>query len=376
MRQLSIDDLARLRVQSEAPCISLYQPTHRYHPDNQQDPIRYRNLRHRLESSLRMKYPARDIRELISKYQALEHDSDFWNHRTDGMAILSSPNTFELFELQRPVRELIVVAQNFYTKPLLRILQSADRYQILCLRQNEVTLYEGNRDAIDPVDLSDVLGLITSALAENRQGPQVAVRSAPGGNAVHYGTSSDERKVDLHRFFRAVDRAILKQHSRPSALPLILVALTEYHAPFRTVSHNPFLLSDGIQIDPGALNLDKLRILAWQKAEPLYLRRLNMLLAQFRFAKSRSLASDDVAQIAAATMAGRVSTLLVEADRQLPGRVADAEGNLEAGELDDPDMGDLLNDLAEAVVQMKGEVIVVPRDQMPCSAGVVAIYRY
>ena len=26
------------------PCISLYQPTHRRHPDNQQDPIRFRNL--------------------------------------------------------------------------------------------------------------------------------------------------------------------------------------------------------------------------------------------------------------------------------------------------------------------------------------------
>jgi hypothetical protein len=376
MRQFSVDDLTRLRVESEAPCISLYQPTHRYHPDNQQDPIRYRNLRSQLESSLRVKYPARDVRKLVSKYQALEHDHDFWNHRTDGMAILGSPNKFELFELQRPVRELIVVAQNFYTKPLLRILQSADRYQILCLRQNEVTLYEGNRDAIDPVDLSDTLATIESALRESREGPQVNVRVAPGGVAVHYGNNTDERKIDLQRFFRAVDRAILKQHSRPSGLPLILVALTEYHSLFRSISHNPFLLTDGVQIDPGSLNLGRLHALAWQTIEPLYRRRLDTLLSQYELAESRNLACDDVAHVAEATMAGRVGTLLVEADRQLPGRVANAHGHVEHGELQDPEVGDLLNDLAEAVARMKGEVVVVPRDRMPCATGVAAIYRF
>ncbi len=33
----------------EPPCLSLYQPTHRTHPDKQQDPIRFRNLLKELE---------------------------------------------------------------------------------------------------------------------------------------------------------------------------------------------------------------------------------------------------------------------------------------------------------------------------------------
>ena len=70
MRQLTTDYLQALRSSREPPCISLYQPTHRHHPDNQQDPIRYRNLRRDMENSLREKYPARDIRALIDKYQA------------------------------------------------------------------------------------------------------------------------------------------------------------------------------------------------------------------------------------------------------------------------------------------------------------------
>ena len=38
MRQLTADHLTALRTSHEPPCISLYQPTHRAHPDNLQDP--------------------------------------------------------------------------------------------------------------------------------------------------------------------------------------------------------------------------------------------------------------------------------------------------------------------------------------------------
>src|ERR1700676_823406 len=56
MRSLSIYHLNELLAPSSPPCISLYQPTHRHHPDNQQDPIRFRNLVTEAESSLRQKY--------------------------------------------------------------------------------------------------------------------------------------------------------------------------------------------------------------------------------------------------------------------------------------------------------------------------------
>jgi len=124
--------------------------THRHYPDNQQGPIRYRNLLKEMETSLREKYPARGVRLLREPFQALAHDTHFWNHRTDGLAILSAPGPFDIFELQRPVKELLVVADSFHLKPLLRILQSADRYQILCLTRHTARLYEGNRDVLMP----------------------------------------------------------------------------------------------------------------------------------------------------------------------------------------------------------------------------------
>ena len=113
------------------PCLSLYQPTHRSHPDRQQDPIRFRNLVKALEESLRETYPTREIERLLEPFHALAADVSFWNHTRDGLAVLGATGVFRVHRLQRSVPELAVVADSFHTKPLLRILQSADRYQIL-----------------------------------------------------------------------------------------------------------------------------------------------------------------------------------------------------------------------------------------------------
>lgn len=379
MHQLTVDHLTRLRAHEEPPCISFYQQTHRHHPDNEQDPIRYKNLRSQLENKLSATYPRRDVQALLENYRSLEGNAEFWNHRTEGLAILSSPGTFEVYELQRPVRERVVVAQSFYTKPLLRILQSADRYQILCLRRDDVTLYEGNRDALDPVDLNETLAELARTLPDtDSPAPTVVVRAAPGGVAVHYGSSSnsDIADVERQRFFRAVDRAILEMHSRPSGLPLMLAALPEYHAHFRAVSRNPFLLAENLKGDPGALSLDRLRALAWEQIEPLYLQRLAGMLSDYQRARVHRLASDDLAEVTAAALAGRVRTLLVEADREMPGRIDETHARVEPGDSSDPEVGDVLNDLVETVARMKGEAIVVPAARMPTSTGIAAIYRF
>jgi len=103
MRQITTDLLTELLSENESPCISLYHPTHRHHPENQQDTIRYRNLLIEMEDSLRQKYPTREVRTLQDQFQSLARDDGSWNHRTDGLAVLSSPGRFQIFDLQRTV---------------------------------------------------------------------------------------------------------------------------------------------------------------------------------------------------------------------------------------------------------------------------------
>jgi hypothetical protein len=181
---------------------------------------------------------------------------------------------------------------------------------------------------------------------------------------------------DIERFFRAVDDAVLEQYSRPSGLPVLLAALPEHHHLFRAVSRNPFLLSGTIDVHPSAVPIDELRERAWQLVLPAYLERLSALVDQFGASRAADRSGTDLAEIARATAAGRVSTLLVEADRVVPGRFDRESGAIAFAPLDDPGVDDLLDDLAEHAFRTGAEVVIVPAERMPTTTGLAAIYRY
>lgn len=386
MNKITNEQLTRLLAEQTPPCISLYMPTNRRHPENQQDPIRFKNLLQEIETTLSQMYPNREAEGVLANFRSLINDDHFWNHRIDGLAILGSQDLFQIFDLQRPVKELFVVADSFHIKPLLRATQATDRYQILGLNRHEVKLYEGNRDAVDEVQLAEgVPATIELALGSELSEPHLTVASYSGSGgkthgvpAMHHGhgQKNDEVEVDNDRFFRAIDRAILEHHSRPSGLPLILAALPEHHALFHKVSHNPFLVDEGIKFDPRSISIEQLRTEAWGVMEPHYRKRIADIVDNFEQSQSRQLAASDLMDIAQSMIAGRVGTLLVEADRQIPGKINSASGAIEFNDIADPDVDDLLDDLAEITLKMGGEVMVIPTEHMPSTSGAAAIYRY
>jgi hypothetical protein len=372
-----------LPISNEVPCLSLYQPTHRHYPDNQQDTIRYRNLLKELESSVHQKYPKRHTRPILEPLHALAGEHEFWNHTLDGLAVLAAPDLFRIYKLQRSVPELAIAADSFHTKPLLRILQSADRYQVLALSRGAITLFEGNRYALDEIDLeAGVPRTIKDALGEELTEPHQTIRSSGVGAgssvAMHHGHGGkkDEVDIDVERFFRAVDRSILEHHSRPSHLPLMLAALPEYHTLFRKISQNPFLMKEGIDTHPDALPIDELRERAWRIFQPHYQDRISRLVEEFRHARAKELAGDQLEQVASAAASGRVASLLIEADREIPGRISAATGSVELADLSHPQVDDLLDDLGELVSTKGGQVVVVSTEMMPTETGVAATYRY
>jgi hypothetical protein len=384
MRHPTIDILRDLLADEHAPCISLYQPTHRTFPEKQQNPIRYRNLLREMQASIRKKYSTQDLQPILDKFEDLTRDVEFWVRRTESLAILASVSRFEVFDLQRSVPELVIVADSFHLKPLLRIVQSADRYHVLALSRQEVKLYEGNRDVLDQVELTGLASTITAALGEELTEPTQSFHSVGpyhaqrGNTGIHHGRGQkkDDVDLDMERFFRVVDRGILEQYSRPARLPLMLAGLPQNVSGFRAVTRNPHILDAAIELDPESLSPEQLRMRAWQTVEPIYLQRLAELTDRYHLNRSRGLGAEDPAAIAEAAASGRVGTLLIDADRLVPGRIDATTGKLERRTLSDPDADDVLDDLAETVVRMKGEAIVVPTQRMPTPTGVAAIYRF
>lgn len=377
--------LPQLIAAQQAPCLSLYQPTHRTHPASAQDLIRFSNLVKQLEESLALNYPNGSTSVILEPLKALAEDNDFWRYNLDGLAVFASPGFFKVVRMQRTVPELVVAANTFHLKPLRRALQTVDRFHVLGLAMDRVVLFEGNRDALDPVETAESFPTtIDEALGSeltDKHGTVAAYggRAGKNGNSdMHHGhgAKKDEVDKDTERFFRVVDRAVLEQHTKPSGHSLVLAALPEHQATFRRVSHNPRLLAETVAIDPTGVDTDKLRRLVWEAVEPRYHAHVRDLMEQFGTAKAQGLGSDDLVEVAEAAAAGRVGTLLVDADQAIPGRLDTTTGKVVFDSLLDPRVDDLLDELGQLVTDRGGTVMVLPSDVMPVRTGVAATYRY
>jgi hypothetical protein len=379
MDALERDYRTVLLANHEPPCLSLYQPTHRAYPDRQQNPIRFRNLIRELELALeRLDFSARRD-TLLAPFRQLAADSTFWTYPLDGLAAFGTATSFQVYRLQRSVRELAIVADSFHTKPLLRLLQSADDFLLLALERERVRLYEGNRYVLDeialPAEFPQTLDTVAGA-PEGEPERQERVYSRAAGVTRH-GTDvrQDGMNRDTERFFRAIDAALI-DYQQQGKTPVFLATLPEHQHLFRALSRNRALAPEGVNLDPSALSVEQLRARAWALVLPRYLERLAGLVDRFNAAKANGGASDGLNQIASAAAAGRVGTLLLEADRDIPGRFDSETGVTRQASPTDRSVDDLLDDLGEHVIRTGGEVVIVPKERMPTETGLAAIFRF
>ncbi|TDH24583.1 hypothetical protein EXU57_14680 [Segetibacter sp. 3557_3] len=383
MENLNQNTINELKTVSTAPCLSLYMTTHRNHPDNLQDPIKFKNQVKQLEESIAQYNSADDSAVLLAPFEALLADKQFWAHTLDGLAVFSARDYFKVVRVPVTFNDLAVVADNFHIKPLKKYLQSADRFQVLGLSLRDFQLYEGNRHAIAQVDLpEDFPNTIEAALGAELTEEHLTVASYGGvggnqGNMVHgHGSRKDELDIDAERFFRAAADVVYKEISKPSGLPLILAALPEHHSLFQKVNKNPLLLKEGIMVNPKSVDTERFLQMAWDVMKVAYTENLKSLANAFEEASSKNLGSDAIDHAAKAAAESRVDVLLVEADKVVPGMLDEENGTIKKGSLEHPEVDDLLDDIGELVSARGGKVVVVPKEFMPTATGLAATYRF
>ena len=167
-----------------------------------------------------------------------------------------------------------------------------------------------------------------------------------------------------------------ENYSKPLKLPLILVALQEHHSTFAKISNNPYLVKDGIKGEYSSFSLEQLREKTWALLEPIYLAQMQEHLHHFEQAKASGLGSDSLAVISKAIFENRVDTLFVDVDRIVPGKIEPETGKIFDRDIDEPNVGDVLDALAQLALKSKSDVVVLPPETIPGKAGIAAIFRY
>jgi len=367
--------------QEGEPCISLYQLTHRYSPENQKDITVFKNLIREIEESLKQKYKKADISSIMKPLYELKDDRDFWNKTLNGVAVLANQNGCIVYVLNRSVENLAITSGSFHIKPLIRYFQSAEKYHLLGLSGSRFSLFEGNRYGVEEIEIGPEIARTAEEVLGDNHTEAFLTHGSYGGTAGHaifhgQGGKKDEVDKDIEKYFRYVDKVVLENYSKSAKLPLILVSLAEHQGIFNKISNNPYLMKERIEASYDSLNLNELKEYAWDIIEPVYLEKTNKLIDLYNNAKANFGGSDDLELVGSAVYEKRVKTIIVEADKILPGKFDGSTGKIEYGNLDKLDYGDVVNSLVISVLRDKGEVVVLPKERMPSDTGVAAIYRF
>lgn len=361
--------------------ISLYQPTHRHYPENKQDTIVFKNLLRDIVESLKLENEPNFIDSMMKPFYQLEKDADFWNNTLDGIAILATQDKCIIYNLNGSVKALVVVNNSFHTKPLIQAFQYGENYQILGLSHNNFSLYQGNRYGFSEIEIdSDVPRNLVAVLGKQQTHPSLSEGSfgGVGRTAVYHGQGDKkvEDDKDAEKFFRYVDHYVYENYSKVSKLPLILVSLSEYHTEFKKMSENPYLIEKSIDCSYDSVEPEQLQSKVLELIQSLNLEKTEKIVEAYKKAEAESKGSSDLAQIVKAAYESQIETILIEKNRIIPGEVDRATGKIKSGDIDHPDCGDILDGLAELVLQKRGNVVIISKDKMPSTTGAAAIYRY
>ena len=366
--------------------VSIFIPTHPAGSEQQQNPIRLKNLLAQAEKTL-LEYGARrpEVQDITRPAQELLLDSIFWQHQAQGLAVFLSNDASRIYRLPNRFDELVVVGKRFNVKPLLPLLTKDGQFYILAISQNQTRLFRASRDHLSEVELHDVPKSLGEALRiddlQKNLGFQTSTdNSGTGGEraAIFYGQGiEDDKKELIRRYFQYVDQG-LRRILEDESIPMVLAAVDYLHPLYREANTYRNLLENGWIGSPDRQDMNELHAETWKLVEPIFLQNQQQAIDRFLeyHGQQNGLATSDLDDAVKAAIGGRVETLIVPLGVQKWGRYDPAKDSVIFEPEPTSENDDMLNFAAVQTILNSGNVYAVTEEQFPKKGDVAAILRY
>jgi hypothetical protein len=387
MDTLEQKDIRELIETSGAWSVSLYMPTHRVGREQQQDPIRLKNLFVQAKEML-SDYGAdkSEVQEMMRPVQSMITDTDFWQHQSEGLAVLLSTDFSRTFRLPASFDELIMVSKNFHIKPLLPLLNENGQFYILAVSLNSIRLFLGNRDFITEVETPDMPTNMDEALymddPEEHLDFHTGTRNpgSPGKQPAMFhgqGKQSDNNEKNILRYFQYVNDGLKKLLDNEST-PLVLASVDYLLPIYHNANSHSGLLTDGLTGNPDEMSAKELHQRAWKLIEPIFSENKLKAIKQFKqlHGKQSDRVAAELKTVVKAAKYGQVDTLFVPLSIHRWGRFEQEGDRVKLDEKPSRENEDLLNFAAAQTILNAGQVYALQPEDMPGGEDLAAILRY
>ena len=373
MQTIDLKLLKELVDVQDTPCISIYMPTHRVHPANATDPITFKNL-YKQALQYIQDNDLQKHAKLIQPLEKLISDKTFWDHNDEGLAIFVSPDSTQIIRLPEKVQEITCVADSFCVKPLFKLYHENQQYYLLALALDDVQLYHGDKYRLQEIDIkNNVPTTMKEALGGELTDNHLHSSVVQGAGLHGYMEKSQEEDIDMDRFFRKIDQAILEHYPIPHDLPLVLAALPEHHSHFMRISKHTNFSPIHLHINPQSLNKASLLEKVQEIFNTLLEKRKKELLERYQLAIPENLSSLDIGDVIRDVIDGKVEVLCIENGKSIDGHIDIDERKIVQK---NGQHTDVINELACLVFGYGGSVIVLDESEMPSKTGIFTINRY
>lgn len=382
----SREELRHLAGANNAPCVSIYMPTHRYGNEIAGDRIRFKNLITEAERRGDRHGGGARVRELLAPLRALEGQPDFWLHQTDGLAALASPSEGVVVRhLPAPVEELATVSDHFCIRPLLAATSDEDvRFMVLALSQKTARLFDCDSSGVREIDISGGPTSLTDAVGSDweQRALQFHTRTAATGPGQRrpamfhgQGRSAGDSKDELGQFVTRLDH-----HIHPVLVgrgwPLMLAGVENVTAAYRNASAYANIMEEQIEGNPDLLDARQIHELATAVVGPRIEEAHRRRLERIRQAVNAGLVSTSVREILEAVEHARVGTLVVRRSEPLWGFAGHGGVGVELHPTRREESEDLLDVAARRALCTGAEVLTAEPEEMPEGAPLVASLRF
>ena len=156
----------------------------------------------------------------------------------------------------------------------------------------------------------------------------------------------------------------------------LLVTHKEHDFDFRNVSVNPYLLDERVEGSYNNFEENDIKHELKQIFEKRFSIIINKELESYHILKEKELSSNQIRVVLKALLEARVETLFIVENRIIPGKINLETKKIDAGDIENPRVDDVLDDMIQYALRTNSKVFILSKDQMPSTSGAAAVFRY
>lgn len=386
MDTLQKKDVLALLDFDKHPCATIYFPLTKKGFDRRENLIQLKNLISIAKEKLLQKDPQLNVEQMFEPAQEVYdqlHNPDLLQ---ESIAVFVCEKFLRNYTTPAHLPASAIVDWRFNLKPFIPNLTSNRKFNLLCLDQKDVNLYQCDNYNFKELPLENLSASIDelSSIIEFEKHIQSytapANKTAGTGAQFHGQGATGDKKVYkeevLLQFIHLVDKSVNK--AADATLPLVLAGNKNVCDFYRRKTSYNTIIGEQISENISQKKDKQLHKKAAEIAAKWFDNDKNKKLADFPEALHKKRASIDIQDILPAARVGRISDIFIDTSKNIYGRYSEEKVDvLRTGEpVEIPQTEELLNLASIFSLNSQSNIYDMPQEQIPQQKPVACIFRY